>query len=150
MNSDWLIISGLVFVLAFTMRQVSPLEDQVMTLYCQAARYAVASLQDESDVIRVLHANYAMGYLMALKDIVTDDQFEKFTGVNRLDFEHRLANIQDMATKTLLTGVKASTQCFKRLFMRVPQEIYDIQVNERDVQDRSVRRSQKKIYEITC
>jgi hypothetical protein len=104
MNSDWLIISGLVFVLAFTMRQVSPLEDQVMTLYRQAARYAVASLQDESDIIRVLHANYAMGYLMALKDIVTDDQFEKFTGVNRVDFERRLASIQDMATKKLLTG----------------------------------------------
>lgn len=104
MNFDWLIISSLVFVLAFTMRQVSPLEDQIMTLYRQAARYAVASLQDESDVIRVLHANYAMGYLMALKDIVTDDQFEKFTGVNRVEFERRISSIQDAATKTLLTG----------------------------------------------
>lgn len=104
MNFDWFIISGLVFVLAFTLRQVSPLEDQVMTLYRQAARYAVASLQDESDVIRVLHANYAMGYLMALKDIATDDQFEQFTGVNRIVFERRIANIQDMATKKLLTG----------------------------------------------
>lgn len=104
MNTDWLVISGLIFILAGLWRQVSPSEDQVMTLYRQAARFAVASLQDESDVIRVLHANYAMGYLMALKDIATDVEFEKITGVNRIDFERKIANIQDMATKSLVAG----------------------------------------------
>jgi hypothetical protein len=104
MNSDWLVIAGLIFILGGLLRQVSPLEEQIMTLYRQAARYAVASLQDESDVIRILHANYAMGYLMALKDIATDTEIEKITGVNRVVFEDKISKIQDTATKSLIAG----------------------------------------------
>ena len=74
----------------------------IRTLYRQAARYMVASLQDESEVIQVLHANYAMGYIMALRDITTDTEFRRATGEDLDAFEHKLAVAQDIATKRLV------------------------------------------------
>lgn len=71
-------------------------------LYRQAARYAVASSQDEAVIIKVLHANYAMGYLLALKDLVPADEFKRVTGKNLLDFEQEIARIQDAATLALV------------------------------------------------
>lgn len=72
---DWLIIIGLIFVLFFVFRKVSSADDEaIRLLYRQAARYSVASLQDASEVIQVLHANYAMGYLLALKDLATGEE----------------------------------------------------------------------------
>jgi hypothetical protein len=74
----------------------------IRTLYRQAARYMVASLQDESEVIQVLHANYAMGYIMALRDITTDTEFRRATGEDLDVFEHKLAVAQDVATRRLV------------------------------------------------
>ena len=77
----------------------------VQVLYRQAARYAVAASQDQQPVIAVLHANYAMGYLLALKDLVTAEEFKRATGQDLLNFEQEIARIQDTATLQL---VKAS------------------------------------------
>lgn len=76
----------------------------IPVLYRQAARYAVASSQDEAPVIKVLHANYAMGYLMALKDIATADEVAMATGKDLLQFEQEIARIQDGATLALVTA----------------------------------------------
>jgi hypothetical protein len=67
-------------------------------LYRQTARYAIASTQDESPVVRMLHANYAMGYLMALKDISDPEHFRRVTGIDLISFEHKVAQVQDAAT----------------------------------------------------
>ena len=100
---DWLIIIGLIFVLFFVFRKVSSADDEaIRLLYRQAARYSVASLQDASEVIQVLHANYAMGYLLALKDLATNEEFERVTGENLLNFERKIAQIQDAATRRLV------------------------------------------------
>lgn len=99
---EWLVVSGLVVVVFILMRRVD--RDDIKTLYRQAARYAVASMQDDSDVIRVLHANYAMGYLMALKDIASDEAIRASTGQSRVELEERIARIQDRATRDLVTG----------------------------------------------
>jgi hypothetical protein len=90
----------LVFVLLVPQRSDS--NKQIRILYRQTARYAVASLQDESPVIKSLHANYAMGYLMALKDLATTDQFARATGDNLLSFERKIAAIQDASTVNLV------------------------------------------------
>jgi hypothetical protein len=90
----------LVFVLLVPQRSDS--NKQIRILYRQTARYAVASLQDESPVIKTLHANYAMGYLMALKDLATTDQFARATGDNLLSFERKIAAIQDASTVNLV------------------------------------------------
>ena len=79
-----------------------PLDKQIRILYRQTARYAVASVQDDSPVVKSLHANYAMGYLMALKDLATTDEFAKATGDNLLSFERKIAGIQDASTVNLV------------------------------------------------
>ena len=93
----------LVFVVFVLLRPTSSDSDkQIRILYRQTARYAVASLQDESPVIKSLHANYAMGYLMALKDLATTEQFARATGDNLLSFERKIAGIQDASTVNLV------------------------------------------------
>lgn len=74
----------------------------IRTLYRQAARWAVASAQDDSEIIRVLHANYATGYLWALKDIASTDEFLAATGQEFLAFERSVVRVQDDATRRLV------------------------------------------------
>ncbi len=77
-------------------------DKSVQILYRQTARYAVAASQDQQPVIAVLHANYAMGYLLALKDLVTAEEFKRTTGQDLLNFEQEIAKIQDDATLRLV------------------------------------------------
>ena len=99
------LILFLVLVLVFVVfRTDTPLDKQIRILYRQTARYAVASLQDDSPVVKSLHANYAMGYLMALKDLATTEQFARATGDNLLSFERKIAGIQDASTVKLVGG----------------------------------------------
>jgi len=83
-------------------------ENIVTILYRQCARWAVAAEQDENAVIGVLHANYATGYLWALKDIVRTDIFKKITGEDFLTFENKVVKIQDTATQKLVSVCKES------------------------------------------
>jgi hypothetical protein len=98
------LILFLVLVLVFIVFNPVSIDSnkQIRILYRQTARYAVASLQDESPVIKTLHANYAMGYLMALKDLATTEQFSRATGDNLLSFERKIAAIQDASTVNLV------------------------------------------------
>ena len=97
-----LLVLVLVFVVLRTSSDRVPIDKQIRILYRQTARYAVASLQDDSPVVKSLHANYAMGYLMALKDLATNDQFARATGDNLLSFERKIASIQDTSTVNLV------------------------------------------------
>lgn len=80
--------------------------ESIKVLYRQCGRWASASLQDESDIIKTLHANYATGYLWALKDIVSTDDFKKITGEDFLAFEKTIVQVQDAATKSLISKCK--------------------------------------------
>ena len=103
MDKGWLFLIGLAAVLLVWRNRNGTMSDQaVRSLYRQSARYVVASLQDESEVIRVLHANYAMGYLLAIKDVTTDVDFERITGESLADFEDKVVAAQDVATKLLI------------------------------------------------
>jgi hypothetical protein len=102
MKEAVLIILLLVLVFLVFRESSSDNDKQIRILYRQTARYAVASLQDDSAVIKTLHANYAMGYLMALKDLATTDQFSRATGDNLLSFERKIAAIQDASTVNLV------------------------------------------------
>jgi hypothetical protein len=64
----------------------------------QTARYGTASLQDENPLIALLHANYSAGYLWALKDIATTSQIKSATGIDFLNLEREITNVQDKAT----------------------------------------------------
>ena len=73
--------------------------DMIKKLLRQAARWSVAAEQDELPMVAVLHANYGAGYLWALKDIATNDEIEKITGMNMMKVEKEITRIQDEATK---------------------------------------------------
>lgn len=74
----------------------------VRTMYRQSARWGIASLQDDSDLIRNLHANYATGYLWAIKDVVSTEEFNTITGEDFQRFEAKIVSIQDKAAKKLV------------------------------------------------
>ena len=68
----------------------------------QTARWATAAQQDASPLISMLHANYAAGYLWALKDIATPTEIHKATGVDLKRFEEHIVNVQDATTKKVI------------------------------------------------
>ena len=57
------------------------MDEEIKTLVRQAARWSSAAKQDKNPMIAVLHSNYGAGFLWALKDIATQDQIEKATGI---------------------------------------------------------------------
>jgi hypothetical protein len=69
------------------------------TLIRQSARWTVASGQDETPLVSLLHANYGVAYLNALKDIATDKDIEKVKGINVVSFTKKINSAQDRATK---------------------------------------------------
>ena len=95
------------FIIYFTkVDSYNKYNQSIIVLYRQCARWASASLQDKSELVQVLHANYAAGYLWALKDIVSTEYFYKLTGQNFLAFEHSIVDIQNKATKRLINKCK--------------------------------------------
>lgn len=68
-------------------------------LFRQSARWANAAMQDESPLISMLHANYAAGYLWALKDLHTDQEIEKETGIPRRKIEEKITEAQKFAAR---------------------------------------------------
>ena len=73
--------------------------EPIKILIRQAARWSAAAQQDESPIIALLHANYGAGFLWALKDIATDQEIYKSTGIDILKFKKTITDIQDKATK---------------------------------------------------
>jgi len=99
----WVILLSIVALFVLFRTESRDSDKQIRTLYRQAARFAFASTQDESSVIKTLHANYAMGYLLALKDIATASEFKRATGDNLASFEYKITRIQDSSTVNLVS-----------------------------------------------
>lgn len=75
----------------------------INTITRGCARWAAASLQDKSPLVAVLHANYASGYLWALRDTFSDEEIKNSTGINIIKFQKRITDIQDIATKRIIS-----------------------------------------------
>ena len=69
----------------------------IRTLMRHAARWAIAAAQDREPVIRVLHANYAVGYMLALREVASDVEVFELTGYNPYDLFVQLLEVQDEA-----------------------------------------------------
>jgi hypothetical protein len=107
MKYIYIIISIIVLIFVFLIRRKyqkndDDFEKAIKVLYRQSARWGAAALQDESEMIALLHANYAAGYLWSIKDIISSQQFKEITGVDFLKFENRIVEIQDIATKRMI------------------------------------------------
>ena len=74
------------------------MEKIIKKLIKQTARWSTAAAQDKSPLISVLHANYGMGYLMALKSIASQEQINKVSKINMQKFETEITNQQDKST----------------------------------------------------
>jgi hypothetical protein len=74
------------------------LKNIINTLIRQSARWSTASGQDKSPIIAVLHANYGVGYLSALKEIVTEEEIKQYSGINLQKFSKQIIQQQDKAT----------------------------------------------------
>lgn len=75
----------------------------ITVLIRQSARWAVAAQQDLNPIIRLLHANYAAGYLWALFDIANPCEIKYITGVNIDKFKKKITDIQDMAVRNIVS-----------------------------------------------
>ena len=77
------------------------MDEIIRILIRQASRWTTAARQDTNMLITVLHANYGVGYLLALKDIANSVQIKKATGVDILKFEAEVVKTQDLVTRRL-------------------------------------------------
>lgn len=82
--------------------KIDKLDNIIKIMVRSCARWAVASLQDKSPLIAVLHANYAAGYLWALQDCFTDEEIINATGIDVIRFQKSITDVQDIATKGLV------------------------------------------------
>ncbi len=73
------------------------------------ARWSTAATQDENPMIAVLHANYGVGYMMALQSIASDDELERMLGVSNLRALFReVERAQHEATVKMATACPAA------------------------------------------
>ena len=77
-------------------------DEDIRKLTRQCARWLIAAQQDESPLIATLHLQYGMGYLWAIKDITTADEFKRATGLYFLKFESHATKIQDQISKKII------------------------------------------------
>src|SRR5690349_19862707 len=95
-----LLVCIIIFLLIFTQQnsQNSNIYDNnkyIQTLLRQISRWAVASEQDQSPMISVLHANYAVGYLEALRDTTDESEIDKYIDFQK--FKKKIYAVQDRA-----------------------------------------------------
>ena len=89
-------------VLRYEPQKIEIDESNIKKLVRQTARWATAADQDNNGYIANLHATYAMGYLMATREIYTDVEIEKYSGINIRKFETEISAIMDDAIKKLV------------------------------------------------
>ena len=83
--------------------QIDKIKNHVISKIMRgSARWALAGKQDNSPLVAVLHANYGCAYLWALKDIFNDYEIKSATGIDVIDFQNRITNIQDFATQRMV------------------------------------------------
>lgn len=93
----------------------------VKKLVRQSGRWLVASQQDKSPLISMLHAMYGWGYYMALKEFATDDMISDY--VNPKEFEAQLNGALDSATQKVVSVCPTYASDLNLYFARVAGDI---------------------------
>ena len=52
-----------------------------------------------------MHANYAVGYLWALKDLASENEIQTASATSLKQFEEHILNVQEMVTKKGYRGL---------------------------------------------
>lgn len=76
-------------------------KEMIKKLVRQTSRWAIASLNDKSNLIATLHSNYSLGYWWALGDLFDEEEIDEVIGSKekRKKLEAKLLEIQDKVTK---------------------------------------------------
>lgn len=90
-------------------KRVSDSSDIIKLLTKQSTKWSSLADQDTNPIISAIHANYGVGYLWAIKDITDDAQFRITTGMNLVDYEKNIINIQEKSIKKLIDSCKNIT-----------------------------------------
>ena len=98
------------------------METIIKKLIKQTARWSTAAAQDKSPLISVLHANYGMGYLMALKSIATQEQIKQASNINMQKFEAEITNQQDKSTLFAAKNCPNFTKHLNTYLARIAKE----------------------------
>ena len=98
----WLYIGAAIIIVWLIFFRKGSSGADIVKLVKQSAKWATTAQQDESPLLATLHANYAVGYLWALKDLAKPDEISKAAGVDILQFEEHILNVQSMVTKKVL------------------------------------------------
>lgn len=77
-------------------------ENKIKAILRGSSRFSLASLQDKSPLISLLHANYGTGYFWALRDAFTDKEIYDTTGLNIQEYQKKITDIQDSITKNVI------------------------------------------------
>ena len=75
---------------------------KVNKLIRQTSRWATAADQDTNAYISNLHATYAVGYLMALREIYSDEEISRLSHVNVRKLDTQITQIMDNSVKKLI------------------------------------------------
>ena len=100
--SGFLIIILIVVVLMKNKNTSCQATQHIGMLIRQTARWAVASQQDTSPMIALLHANYAAGYLQALELVATEQEINQFTSLQKL--RNKVYGTQDKAVRQVVAS----------------------------------------------
>lgn len=93
-----LIIIFVIYKIYYNGYNHAKFDNIIKILVRQCSRWAIAAEQDNTPLIKTLHANYAAGYLWAIKDIASDEEIYHITGINMKDFTKNIVSIQDKST----------------------------------------------------
>ncbi len=117
MNTYIIPILLLVILLAlFTNKNSYDQDKNIRKLTRQTARWLIAAEQDKSPMIAILHVQYGIGYLWALKDICLPKDFTKATGLKLSEFEEKALKIQDKITRSMVKVCPQFTGDIDRYF----------------------------------
>lgn len=81
--------------------QSSDDQSHINILIRQVYRWYLGAAQDTNPLVKMLHANYAMGYLMALRSLARDIEIKHKTGLDMHHLEDAISNQQDLALKMI-------------------------------------------------
>jgi len=72
-------------------------KDKIQRLLRQTARWSTAAEQDSNPYIRNLHATYAVGYLLALRELYSEQTILRLSGVDIRKLETEVNKVMDNA-----------------------------------------------------
>ena len=96
------VLSLNLFAKRYTVSKINDIQ-RIYKLIRQTSRWAVAAEQDTNPYIANLHATYSLGYLMALREIYSDDTIKQLVRVDVRKLETEVTRIMDDAVKQLNT-----------------------------------------------